>query len=193
VERRGHIIVIVVVLLVLVLALAVALTRPAAALPWQTDVVPRIGGEPGCGVALPSPIIPAARRADRSHEPRPGFRTRMSFMPGAVTSSAGPNSDAAGAGISRRVDRGGAALVVALDVKTGRQLAERWCSGCHVAEARSRVDQAPAFETIAKDPLKTSEWLRTWLMTPHSTMPDLTLSRSEVEAIIAYLKSLGDG
>ncbi len=139
-ERRGHVIVIVVVLLVLVLALAVALTRPAAALPWQADVVPRIGGEPGCDVTPPGPII-----------------------------------------------------AVVLDVQTGRQLAERWCSGCHVVEAYSRVDQTPSFETIAKDPLKTSEWLRAWLMTPHSTMPDLTLSRSEVEAIIAYLKSLGDG
>ena len=139
-ERRGHTIVIIVVLLVLVLALAVALTRPAAALPWQPDGVPRIGGEPGCDVTLPGPII-----------------------------------------------------AVVIDARTGRQLAERWCSGCHVVEANSRVDQTPSFETIARDPLRTSEWLRAWLMTPHSTMPDLALSRSEVEAIIVYLKSLGDG
>ncbi|MDH3595147.1 MAG: cytochrome c [Rhodospirillales bacterium] len=138
--RRGHVIVIVVVLLVLVLALAVALTRPAAALPWQLDAVPRVGCEPGCDATLPGPVV-----------------------------------------------------TVVLDAQTGRQLAERWCSGCHVVEADSCVDQTPSFETIARDPSKTSERLRAWLMTPHSTMPDLTLSRSEVEAIIAYLKSLGDG
>jgi mono/diheme cytochrome c family protein len=130
VARRGHVIVAVVLLLAVVLILAVALTRPAAALPRQTDAAP-----------------PTA----------------------------------------------GATVAVAIDVQTGRDLAERWCSGCHVVRADRRVDQTPSFEAIAKDPLKTSEWLRTWLMTPHSTMPDLTLSRSEVEAIIVYLRSLGDG
>ncbi len=137
-------------------------------------------------------------------EPRSGVRTGVSSTLGETTSSTDPDSDAAGSAILRRVDRGGAAFAVALanclitqpalalDVKTGRQLAERWCSGCHVVDANSRVDQTPAFETIAKDTLKTPGWLRTWLMTPHSTMPDLTLSRSEVEAIIVYLKSFGD-
>lgn len=161
-ERRRHVIVIVVVLLALVLALAVALTRPAAALYWQPDVVPGIGGQPGYGMALPKPTT-------------------------------GSNSDAAEAGISRRADRDAAGLAAVIDVKAGRRLAAQWCSGCHVVEANSRMDQAPAFETIAMDPSKTPEWLRAWLMTPHSTMPDLALSRSEVEAIIVYLKSLGDG
>lgn len=164
-ERRGHVIVIVVVLLVLVLALAVALTRPAAALCSQTDVVSTISDDPGCDVTLLRP----------------------------TASSTGPKSDAAEAAMLQRADRRAAGLAVVIDVKTGRRLAEQWCSGCHVVDANSRVDQAPTFETIAMDPLKTPEWLRAWLMTPHSTMPDLTLSRSEVEAIIAYLKSLGDG
>jgi mono/diheme cytochrome c family protein len=84
-------------------------------------------------------------------------------------------------------------LSQASDAETGRQLAERWCSGCHAVEADSRMDQTPAFGTIARDPMKTPEWLRVWLMTPHSTMPDLALSRSDIEAIIVYLKGLGDG
>lgn len=100
--------------------------------------------------------------------------SQIESEPGGVLTSAGPT------------------FVAVIDVRTGRELAERWCSSCHVVEVSSQLDQTPSFETIAKDPMKTSEWLRTWLMTPHSTMPDLTLSRSEVEAIIVYLKSLGD-
>jgi mono/diheme cytochrome c family protein len=101
------------------------------------------------------------------------------------------------ADVSERIDdepgHGMAFLSQAFDAESGHQLAERWCSGCHAVEADSRVDQTPALETIARDPMKTPEWLRVWLMTPHSTMPDLTLSRSEVEAIIVYMKGLGDG
>ncbi len=80
----------------------------------------------------------------------------------------------------------------AFDAETGRQLAKQWCSACHSVEQGTGVDQAPTFEAIAKDPSRSSDWVRTWLMTPHPAMPDMTLSRSEVDAIIAYLESLGD-
>ena len=80
----------------------------------------------------------------------------------------------------------------AFDAEAGRLLAERWCSACHAVEQRSGADQAPTFEAIARDPLKSSNWVRVWLMTPHPTMPDMTLSRAEVEALIAYLRSLED-
>jgi mono/diheme cytochrome c family protein len=79
-----------------------------------------------------------------------------------------------------------------LDAEAGRRLAERWCSACHSVEQRTGVDQAPTFEAIARDPSRSSDWVRAWLMTPHPTMPDMTLSRSEIDAIIAYLQSLGD-
>jgi mono/diheme cytochrome c family protein len=80
----------------------------------------------------------------------------------------------------------------AFEAEAGRLLAERWCSACHSIEPSSGVDQAPTFEAIARDPSKKSDWVRAWLMTPHPAMPDMTLSRAEVEAIIAYLQSLGD-
>jgi mono/diheme cytochrome c family protein len=80
----------------------------------------------------------------------------------------------------------------AFEAEAGRQLAERWCSACHSVEPSSGADQAPTFEAIARDQLKSSDWVRAWLMTPHPTMPDMALSRSEIEAIIAYLQSLGD-
>lgn len=80
----------------------------------------------------------------------------------------------------------------AFDAEAGRQLAERWCSNCHAVEPSSGVDQAPTFEAIAKDPARSPDWIRTWLMTPHPTMPDMGLSREEIESIIAYLQSLDE-
>ena len=79
----------------------------------------------------------------------------------------------------------------AFDAVAGRQLAERWCSACHAVEPSSGADQAPTFEAIARDSSRSPEWIRTWLMTPHPTMPDMALSRMEIESIIAYLQSLG--
>ena len=78
----------------------------------------------------------------------------------------------------------------AFDTRTGRQLAQRWCSECHAVEPGVASDRAPPFEVIARDPMRTPERLRAWLSTPHTTMPDFSLSRTEIEAIIAYLQSL---
>ncbi len=78
----------------------------------------------------------------------------------------------------------------AFDAETGRQLAQRWCSGCHAVEPSSGIDQAPTFEAIARDRARSPDYIRTWLMTPHPEMPDMGLSRAEIESIIAYLESL---
>ena len=80
----------------------------------------------------------------------------------------------------------------AFDAEAGRQLAERWCSSCHAVKPSSGVDQAPTFEAIAQDPSRSPDWIRTWLSTPHPAMPDMALSREEIESIIAYLRSLDD-
>ena len=80
----------------------------------------------------------------------------------------------------------------AFDAAAGRQLAERWCSGCHAVETSSGVDQAPTFEAIARDRSRSPDWIRAWLSTSHPNMPDMGLSRVEIESIIAYLQSLDE-
>jgi len=81
----------------------------------------------------------------------------------------------------------------AADAKSGHQLAQRWCSGCHAVEANRASDKAPPFEVIARRPSSTPEHLRAWLSTPHDVMPDLSLSRQDIESIIAYMEQLRDG
>ncbi len=100
------------------------------------------------------------------------------------------------------VDRGVAALAFALcallsfgsvaagDAQNGRQLAQRWCTGCHAVEANQANDRAPPFAAIAKRSSSTPERLRAWLSTPHEVMPDLSLSRQEIESLVAYFEQL---
>jgi mono/diheme cytochrome c family protein len=76
----------------------------------------------------------------------------------------------------------------------GLRLAQFWCSGCHALEdAPSATDVAPSFPSIARASGQDRRWLTTWLMAPHPRMPDFTLSREEIEDVIAYLSSLAAG
>ena len=77
------------------------------------------------------------------------------------------------------------------DARRGISLARNWCTGCHVVEPGGRgPDVAPPFAVIANDPKRTEGALRAWLTRPHPPMPNMNLSRAEIDDIIAYLQSL---
>jgi cytochrome c len=77
------------------------------------------------------------------------------------------------------------------DPAKGVMLARTWCTGCHVVEPGGRgSDAAPSFMTIANDPKRPPAALRAWLTHPHPPMPNMNLSRAEIDDIVAYLRSL---
>ncbi len=79
----------------------------------------------------------------------------------------------------------------AADSERGLQLSRGWCASCHLVEAAGTAsDAAPPFVAISKDPATTPERLRAWLAKPHPPMPDLQLTRSEEDDILAYIMSL---
>lgn len=79
------------------------------------------------------------------------------------------------------------------DAAAGERLAREWCASCHyVGSGAAASDAAPAFAEIANDSEATPEGWRNWLMDPHPPMPNLALSRQEIDAILAYLQSLKD-
>lgn len=74
----------------------------------------------------------------------------------------------------------------------GAQLAQRWCSSCHLVSDRQQgaVPQGPpSFRMIAKGGM-TDSALRAFLSHPHGAMPDLVLTRAEMDDLIAYIRSL---
>lgn len=79
------------------------------------------------------------------------------------------------------------------DPVLGRDLALKICQECHHVEAGDRdgeLPDPPAFQNLADDPAMTPLALRVFLTTPHTNMPNLILTDTEVDDIIAYIHSL---
>jgi len=73
------------------------------------------------------------------------------------------------------------------EAEAGWQLARQWCAGCHVIDmAGHGTDSAPAFATVARERTD-RRWVRAWLESPHPPMPNMNLSRGEIDDVIAYL------
>jgi cytochrome c len=85
-----------------------------------------------------------------------------------------------------------AAPPVQADVSKGGQLARQWCASCHVIgdSPGSTVHEGPpSFRTIARSGTN-AEQLRSFLTHPHGAMPDLSLTRAEIDDLIGYIETL---
>jgi mono/diheme cytochrome c family protein len=77
------------------------------------------------------------------------------------------------------------------NAEAGRQLVMRSCSSCHATEtAKTASDNAPPFAAVAKTNRDNPAWIRGWLKNPHPPMPNISLSRQQIDDIVAYLSSL---
>ncbi|MFO0996936.1 MAG: cytochrome c [Alphaproteobacteria bacterium] len=81
-----------------------------------------------------------------------------------------------------------------LDTTAGQRLAEKWCAECHVpgAAARGHPGIAPSFRAVANDPATTERSVRVFLRSPHPTMPNVSLTREQVDDLVAYILSFKD-
>lgn len=78
----------------------------------------------------------------------------------------------------------------AADPAQGHVLAKRWCAECHVVgpdQTTAKAD-APPFATISAT-RRVGE-IAAFLSQTHANMPDMTLSRSEIADLIAWMHSL---
>lgn len=83
------------------------------------------------------------------------------------------------------------AQAAAADVDAGKRLTQQWCTGCHVVGGSNRgTDAAPSLPALAEQKGKDPQWVKTWLADPHPPMPNLNLSRQQIDDISAYLASL---
>ena len=77
------------------------------------------------------------------------------------------------------------------DAAKGSQLAQQWCVNCHVTSsspAGNFQEGPPSFPTIART--RTADQLRAFLSHPHGAMPDLSLTRAEIDDLIGYIETL---
>lgn len=78
------------------------------------------------------------------------------------------------------------------DSAAGERLARQWCANCHVIDVGNpgaTVPQGPpTFRMVAQQ--RSSDELRTFLTRPHPPMPDLALTRAEIDDLIAYIETL---
>ena len=84
-------------------------------------------------------------------------------------------------------------FAAAQDAQQGREIAQRWCSSCHVVERTATVAPAnglPTFPAIAAKPGLSADQLRAAMNPQHSRMPDFALSRRQQDDLIAYINSL---
>jgi mono/diheme cytochrome c family protein len=80
------------------------------------------------------------------------------------------------------------------DISTGRGVAERLCAECHgvrLGDLRSPNAAAPTFPALAAAPGLTAASLRAAVSRSHRTIPDIVLPPDQLEAIVAYIVSLG--
>jgi len=79
----------------------------------------------------------------------------------------------------------------AADAANGARLAQQWCANCHVINdsgPSARLPQGPPSFRVAAGRLNSGE-LRAFLSHPHGAMPNLALSRTEIDDLIAYIES----
>jgi mono/diheme cytochrome c family protein len=84
-----------------------------------------------------------------------------------------------------------AAEPVLADAAKGSQLAQQWCANCHVTSsgrAGNVQEGPPSFPTIART--RTADQLRAFLSHPHGAMPDLSLTRAEIDDLVGYIETL---
>ncbi len=79
----------------------------------------------------------------------------------------------------------------AVDAAKGEIVAKRWCAACHLVSSDQKLAKLdmPSFATIARRKLP-SEELTAFLTNSHPKVPNMNLSRSEIEDVIAYIGSL---
>jgi len=76
------------------------------------------------------------------------------------------------------------------DPLTGRQTATAICAPCHQTDGRRLDGIAPTFLDVANMPSTTALSLKVFLRTSHNEMPNLIISNSDTDDLIAYILDL---
>jgi len=79
------------------------------------------------------------------------------------------------------------------DAAEGHAIASRWCVSCHNIGGGgkpSASDTVPTFDSIAQRKNFDRVQLETWIGNPHPPMPNMSLTRTEIDNLVTYIESL---
>ena len=78
------------------------------------------------------------------------------------------------------------------DKVEGRKIAAQWCATCHVVQSgqTSGTTDAPPFREIKKRHQANMDFLQSFLTQDHPQMPNMSLTKQEIENLQAYIGSL---
>ena len=76
------------------------------------------------------------------------------------------------------------------DPVSGKDIASRRCAQCHLVDGGRTRDAAPPLPAIARDVSWTEDRLAAFLTKPHGGMRSFSLSRQEIDNLVAYIRSL---
>ncbi len=89
----------------------------------------------------------------------------------------------------------GAPLPGQPDPQSGKALAEKLCTNCHLvgsAQQEHAVVDVPSFHEIANQQAQTEGEIIAHIMLPKHPMPQIPLTKSELADLAAYIMSLRD-
>jgi mono/diheme cytochrome c family protein len=75
-------------------------------------------------------------------------------------------------------------------VGRGQFIAAQRCEGCHTMGSVVQGTAVPSFRALAGRPDMTSERLKDLITTPRHPMPGTPLESTELDAVVAYIRSL---
>ena len=80
----------------------------------------------------------------------------------------------------------------AQNVAHGRAIAKTWCSACHLVspEQTTANPDVPTFSSIALRLPRDADVLAAFIANPHPPMPNLSLSRQDIQDLLAYITTL---
>jgi len=83
------------------------------------------------------------------------------------------------------------AATYAQDDENGRRLSERWCAACHaIGTPTAKTNRIISFPAIAEKPGMNAETIASFLMLPHSTMPNLPMKQQEARDIAGFIMKM---
>jgi mono/diheme cytochrome c family protein len=89
----------------------------------------------------------------------------------------------------------GAPLPGQPDPQSGKALAEKLCTNCHLigsAQQESAVADVPSFHEIANSQSQSTGTIIAHIMLPKHPMPQIPLTKNEIADLAAYITSLRD-